>query len=484
MTETMARPPLVVYPPSERRSWAINFVCIFTGAAMALAGWILTGSSWIRPNGLLAGGVALVACGLFARTILDPLLVTTPFMFYTLSPVGGILTVGSADILVPGIILLLLVRKLVRRGTREAHRYLRGADVLLILSGLVITGSTTLWTALDPTFLANRAVADAIKLVTGVVYLIITFILIRDSGLAAALRALRLWGWTATLLSLGSLAGVTGAITIIPSDGYRSLGYFEDANLYAGYLLVSLSVVLFLSTVAPSWLYPLQSLVIFGGLVMTGSRGGMLSLALLVLFISVMINSARLRLMLISVTLAGSWLSAWLLFYREPRVHVLGLDRLFFASQKASDDPRTALWGRAIEKWLDAPVWGIGLGQFERFSGDAFRRLKTTGLGYVTHNSFLFFLVAFGIIGLALFLALFLWMLWHLYRATELSRQAKHALASGLLMIASQMMTLNLQNLRYVWIYFGVVLGIAFLSRQQSLDRPRDAATAETGGTR
>lgn len=473
MSDTLTRPPLVVYPPSSRRSWAINFVCFFTGAAMALAGLALSGSSWIRPDGLLAGGLALVACGFFARTILDPLLVTAPFMFYTLSPVGGILTVGSADILVPGTILLLLVRKMMHRGIPEERRHLRGADVLLILSALVITGSTTLWTALDPTFLATRAVADGVKLITGIVFMIVTFLLIRDSGLPAAIRALRLWGWTATLLSLGSLAGATGGITIIPSDGYRSLGYFEDANLYAGYLLVSLSVVLFLSTVAPSWLFPLQSLVIFGGLVMTGSRGGMLSLALLVLFISVLINSARLRLMLITMTLTGSWLAAWLLFYREPRVHVLGLDRLFFASQNATEDPRTALWGRAIEKWLDEPVWGIGLGQFERFSGDVFRRAQTTGLGYVTHNSFLFFLVAFGIIGLALFLATFVWMLWHLYRATGLSRQAKHALASGLLMIASQMMTLNLQNLRYVWIYFGVVLGIAFLCREETLGRPK-----------
>lgn len=473
MTELVARPPLVVYPPSDRRSWAINFICILTGAAMAVTGLILTGSSWIRPNGLLAGGIAMLVCGLFARSMLDPLLVTAPFMFYTLSPVGGILTVGSGDILVPGIILLLLVRKLIHREVPEDRHYLRGADVLVILSALVIMGSTTLWTALDPSFLATRALADGVKLVTGAVYLTTVFLLIRDSGLAAAIRALRFWGWTATLLSLGSLAGATGAVTIIPSDGYRSLGYFEDANLYAGYLLVSLSVVLFLSTVVPSWLFPSQALVIFGGLVMTGSRGGMLSLALLLLFVSVLINSARLRLMLVTTTLTTSWLVTWLVFYREPRVHLLGLDRLFFASQKVGEDPRAALWGRAIEKWLDAPVWGIGLGQFERFSGDVFRRSDTTGLGYVTHNSFLFFLVAFGIIGLSLFLAMFVWILWHLYRATGLTRQAKHALASGLLMLASQMMTLNLQNLRYVWIYLGVVLGVAYLCRAQTLGRPQ-----------
>jgi len=480
MTETLARPPLVVYPPSERRSWAINFVCILTGATMAIVGFALTGSTWIRPNGLLAGGIAMAVCALFARSMLDPLFVTAPFMFYTLSPVGGILTVGSGDILVPGIILLLLVRKLIHRGDVDQRTYLVGADVLMLLSGLVLTGSTTMWMALDPSFLASRALTDGAKLVTGVAYLVITFILIRDAGLGAAVRALRLWGWTATILSLGSLAGATGAITLIPSDGYRSLGYFEDANLYAGYLLVSLSVVLFLSMIDPSWLFPLQAMAIVGGLIMTGSRGGMVSLAMLLLFVSIVINSARLRILLITTTLVSSWLITWLMFIREPRVHLLGLDRLFFASQRVQEDPRTGLWHLAIQKWLDSPVWGIGLGQFERYSGDVFKRLKSTGLGYVTHNSFLFFLVAFGIIGLALFLATFLWILWHLYRATGLSRQAKHALASGLLMIASQMMTLNLQNLRYVWIYFGVVLGVAFLSREQRPDRSSRAAIGVT----
>ena len=84
-------------------------------------------------------------------------------------------------------------------------------------------------------------------------------------------------------------------IEIIPSDGYRSLGYFLDPNLYAGYLLLSLSVVLFLAVVSPSVWRSAQAVLLIGAVVTTGSRGGLVSLVLLVTFAALMINSARAR---------------------------------------------------------------------------------------------------------------------------------------------------------------------------------------------
>ena len=75
------------------------------------------------------------------------------------------------------------------------------------------------------------------------------------------------------------------------------------------------------------------------------------------------------------------------------------------------------------------------------------------------------------------------WIVRDLYRAPHLTRHAKHALASGVLVICSQMMTLNLQNLRYVWIYFGLVLGISLLApagwdEPAGADDVRDAEVA------
>lgn len=461
--------------------WPLAILLAGFGLLFAAAGLALRGSTWILPDGLLGGGIALVVCAPIARSMLEPLVVSSPFMFYTLSPVGGILTVGSSDALLPIFVFLLLAGAAVARGRRPTvvRPRVPAAMPLIVLTLLLCTASTVLWTVLSPDFLAARSIADTVKLAAGVGYLIVVFVLVRRVGMEGALRSFRLWGWTATALSLGSLAGITGAVEIIPSDGYRSLGYFQDANLYAGYLLVSLSVLIFLGTVAQAtlssrWL-PVQAVVILGGIVTTGSRGGMLSLALLVAFATLIINSAKLRLMVLAGTAVVTAAGYWLLANRDQGVTVLGLDRLFFASktQAVEDDPRVALWVRAIEKWLDAPVWGIGAGQFERFSGDVFRVAKSSGLGYVTHNSFLFFLVSFGVIGFGLFGYLLWWILRDLYRAPHLNRNAKHALASGIVVILSQMMTLNLQNLRYVWIYFGLVLGVAMLERGERRGQQR-----------
>jgi O-antigen ligase len=436
------------------------------GALMTAAGLGLRGSTWILPDGLLGGGVALIVASPFVRGGLDVVVTLSPFMFYTLSPVGGILTVGSSDLLLPVVVGAMVTAAVLGSRVPDRLPRLAAAAPLFVAGAVLVTASTCIWTIVDPDFLAMRSIADAVKLGIGVAYFMVVHLLARQGGQAATMRAFRIWAWTATALSVGSLAGVTGAVEIVPSDGYRSNGYFEDPNLYAGYLLVSVSVVLFLSTVSHSPWLPFQALAITGGIVMTGSRAGLGSLLLLVVLALVVIRSARLRGMLVGVVAVSVLAAGCILLNRGSGTSILGLDRLFFASADVNDDPRLSLWSLAIEKWLDAPVWGIGLGQFERFSGDAFRTARSSGLGYVTHNTFLFFLVSFGVLGLALFLAMMGWVVARLYAAPGLSRNAKHALMSGVVVLASQMVTLNLQNLRYVWVYFGLVLGLSVVSRE------------------
>ncbi len=439
---------------------------IAAGGMMIVAGVGLRGSSWILPDGLLGGGVALVAISFMARGALDVIVALSPFMFYTLSPVGGILTVGSSDVMLPVVVGAMIVTAVIGPQVPDRLPKLGAiAPVLLILSTLVVAGSITGWTIASPDFLLKRSIADAVKLGIGVAYFAVVYLLGRRGGMETVLRGMRIWGWTATALSIGSLAGITGAVEIIPSDGYRSNGYFEDPNLYAGYLLVSFSVLLYLSTISTSPWLPAQAVAITGGIVMTGSRGGLVSLLLLVSFALVVIHSARLRAMVVGVGGVTFLVGSWLLINRESGTSILGVDRLFDSSSDVADDPRIALWALGIEKWLDAPLWGIGLAQFERFSGIAFRTATTSGLGYVTHNTFLFFLVAFGVIGLGLFLAFMIWVVARVYSAPLLTTASKHALVSGVVVLSSQMMTLNLQNLRYVWIYLGLLLAIGALAR-------------------
>jgi O-antigen ligase len=481
MTTLAVRPGRPQPPVEEPRTWAperplLTMGLIGVALLMMAVGVVfrgLVGNTLV--HGVFMGGVALLILAPFARNALDVISLLSPFMTYMFVP-GGYATMGSSDALLPFVIGSLVIGAALTPVVRRQPWSVSPAHVLIVVSVVLVTASIAVHTVLDPGFLTTRAIVDTAKVSVGVVYFVVVFLLVKKHGQAAVDRAFWIWTWTASALSLGSLVGVTGAIVVVPTDGFRSNGFFEDPNLYAGYLLVSFSIMLYLATISKSVWLPVQGLLMAGGIVMTGSRGGLGSLVLLVLFALVVIRSARLRGMLLGIIGLGTLVLGFLLANRGSGTTILGIDRIFFA-QDVGDDPRVRLWARAIEKWADSPVWGIGAGQFERFSGDVFRVAKSTGFGYVTHNTFLYFLVAFGIIGLGLFLAMMGWVVARLYAAPGLSRNAKHALLSGVVVLCSQFMTLNLQNLRYVWVYFGLLLGLAAVAQRkpddEAAERPR-----------
>jgi len=491
MTASRAQPGRTRHVAFEPSLLPLKILVFATGLLLVAAGIGLRGSSWILPQGVLAGGIALLALAPMARTLLDPLVVSCPFMFFVLVPGMGVATAGTSDVLFPLIVAILLATIAVR--TRSEEWTPPGAvTVFAVLTGIVVVGSMACWTVLDPDFALVRAVSESAKFLIGAAYLVVVCALARRAGRGGIDHALALWGWTAAALSLASVIGGLGVVDLVPSDGYRSLGFFLDPNLYAGYLLVSLAVLLYrLETQRHGWV-PLQIAVVVAGVVTTGSRGGLISLAVLLAFSVLAINSVRLRLWMLAGLGASVAGYLWLLDHREIGTSILGLDRILYAStaEDVSDDPRFLLWSLAIDKWLESPLFGIGAGQFERYSGENYGTLGSTGVGYVTHNTFLFFLVSFGVVGMLLFVALLAWIVRSLYRADGLTRNAKHALAAGVLVLVSQMMTLNLQNLRYVWIYLGVVLAIAWTKDEAdqagaaNTSSPSSSSRASTGWSR
>jgi NAD/NADP transhydrogenase beta subunit len=73
---------------------------------------------------------------------------------------------------------------------------------------------------------------------------------------------------------------------------------------------------------------------------------------------------------------------------------------------------------------------------------------------------------------------MFVWILRTLHRSESLTRNNKHGLAGGVLVIVAQMMTLNLENLRYVWIYFGLVVGLATMEARSGRASPETPSAA------
>ncbi len=469
MTTLVPRAPVTRQAPRTHRTttptprWLTAGGFVVIGAAMILAAQLLQGSSRVAPGGLLAGGVALVVAAPWARGSLDALVVLNPFAFYALAPAVGLLTVSSSDVFLPVAAASLLVGLLYAPRRNGTSTDTRTGQWLLLLSAVVLLGSVCVWTVASPDFLLAQAVSDIVKLGIGVGYFVVVLNLCLRQGAAAVQHALVMWTWVATALSIGSLVGITGAVQVVPSDGYRSLGFFEDPNLYAGYLLVSLAVVFYVTATELSpGLWLVQAFAIVGGVVTTGSRAGLGSLVVLVILAVVVVRSARLRAALVATAALVTAAGLWLLSLASSGVAVLGIDRLSTASQDVPDDPRLSLWSLAIDKWLDHPVLGIGPGQFQRYSGESYRTLDS-GLGYVTHNTFLFFLVGNGVLGLMLFLAFLAWMVRTLFRSPVTSN-ARYALFTGVAVLLVEMLTLNLQNLRYVWIYFALVVGLAITS--------------------
>ncbi len=437
------------------------------GLAFVVVGLGRWPSEWIDSRGITAAGVGLLALAVPVRSSLDLLVVLAPFMFRILSPVG-LLNLGTSDLLLPLVVGVLLVRLVVEREPGERPVALvPGAVPLAVAAVVVLTGSLTVWSIADPDFLVSRAVSDTAKLCIGVGYFGLVVALVRRGGQLAAYRSITLWTWVACGLAAASLVGAVVGRNLVPDDGYgsRSVGFFADPNLYAGYLLLSLALVVFRSTVERSPLLVVQAVVLVGGLVTTGSRGGLATLALLAVFSAFMISSARFRAAVIVLAVGGAAV-AWVLLPDHPESGgVLGVDRLLVSSAESGDDARFRLWALALRLWLEHPFLGIGMGQYPRFSIGIVGEITTSDLGHVVHNSFLSVLVSLGVVGLAIFLAFFGWMLRTLYAAVSLTRSQRHALAGGVLVVVAQMMTLNLENLRYVWIYFGLVVGIAVAER-------------------
>lgn len=421
----------------------------------------LVGSTWIDPAGITAAGVALVVLAVPLRTSLDLLVVLAPFMFRVITPVG-LLNLGTSDVLLPAVLVGLVARGVVERDPlRQRPPVVAGAVPILVAATVLVTGSLTVWSISDPDFLVSKAVSDTGKIAVGVVYLGLVVSLVRRLGRASAHRSIALWTWVATAIAAASVVGAVVGFDLVPNDGYRSLGFFADPNLYAGYLLVTLALLVLRTTRTSSPWLVVQALVLVAGLVTSGSRGGLATLVLLAMFTALMISSARLRLTLVGFAVLAASIGFLLLPEDDGSQGVLGVDRLLVSSAESGDDARFELWRLAISLWLEHPLFGIGLGQYPRFSVGIVGDLDTSELGHVVHNSFLSVLVSLGVVGLGIFLLMFAWVLHTLYAATGLTRNQQHALAGGVLVIAAQMMTLNLENLRYVWIYLGLVVGLA-----------------------
>ena len=395
------------------------------------------------------------------------------------------LNVSRGDLLVAVVLVPILVGVLI--GRIQVPRY--------VLHGLAFLGVALL------SFLANvhqegayfssyGSVTEMVKFVAAMAWMVAIFWLLKDD------ISNRLLLFATVSVLLGSVfAGWSIFENIVLRVG-RPTGPFENPNVYGNYLVL-IAVLLGVATslirdqnlsagtgVRSRWyrvfvsarlaLFPILIL----GILTTGSRGAMLG-GLTALFVSTRlrmprrVSIARLGMGLVGVlVLVGS--VTWFL-RQDPHVlrRVQGASR----GEGPNVDARKILWSVAIETFAAHPVLGVGYGEYPYYTST---RLAELGLDppHVTHQTYLSTAAETGLVGLLVLL----WLFGAVLRDTRVAHPGPHSrvlLLGRAFVLATcvQGLVMNVEQVRSLWIMFGVIAALSLQSRMQGNAGPVLATT-------
>ncbi len=194
------------------------------------------------------------------------------------------------------------------------------------------------------------------------------------------------------------------------SEDYRgrASGFFICPNHLAGFLNVTGLFALAAATWArvPAWtrlLLSFGALVCLAGLILTGSRGGLLSLAA-GLAVTIWLTFRRLRLARGTSPWRPALLIASLLAVAVAAILVIGaqsesLRRRATLLLESRQDIRLSLWPAALEQAKVAPVFGTGAGTY-LYYGREFRQPGMERDPVHVHNDYLHLVAEYGGVGL------------------------------------------------------------------------------------
>ncbi len=215
----------------------------------------------------------------------------------------------------------------------------------------------------------------------------------------------------------------------------------QDSNDYAAHLILMLPALVYL-TMRPGKSMVMKALgaafiaASVYQILSTGSRGGLLSLALTALFI-VFIGSMRLRVMI----LVGIPLLGLLAIPLIPHESAVRLQTLFSKTDNTQSDEasessqaRLALLQRSWNISVHHPLFGIGPGEFMDFEAESAKETGQRGMWHVTHNAYTQVSSECGIPALLLFLSALV-MTFSVFRKASARPQSILALPAAILSV-------------------------------------------------
>jgi O-antigen ligase len=427
-------------------------------ATTAIAPWLLLFMALA-----LAFGLATRAAHLSA---VELLVLLCPIMFF--SSATSALHVAASDLLLPFMMLGWVASAATGASARGQGPTPAFAGYSLLLLASVLLG-LFLVTAEGLPVDANEAGVGLLKLVVGLSYAAVAAASTAAMDMNHVRRTLRIWGWVAATLCLASIVTVMGIPLVRASDS-RVYGYFDDPNLYAGYLLLSIPVVLAADAIGRIPERNAILAIVAIGIVLTASRSAILGLAFMLVLVLLFVRSqGRLRSIKVFIALCALFAVPATGLVLSVLGQVPAVQRLSAAFTSSADDPRFQLWRLAIDLWEANPIAGIGLGQYPLYSTNILGVSGRTGNGFVAHNTFLTVLAENGLLGGLAVAVGAAFLIRAVRRLRSHNSYLSGALQLGIVTIAVQMMSLNLHNVRYVWVFFGICMGVGYSIQREAL---------------
>jgi len=334
--------------------------------------------------------------------------------------------------------------------------------------------------------------ADAVKLFGGFVYLaaLALFVSMISSRSEGDLEAAT--SWSEAMLAISALAIVGGSLTFLwyiahPisdsqynfgslffSHSEKLIGPFEKSNQLAGFIVLFAPLVYELALSQTKRLrqvvYGGALIVMLVGLVMTASRAGFLSLGICaLLYIPILILRKRYRALLIMLQVIMLGAALLLSPIRWPGVSriVKGFDDVLSAGQ-VTDGFRLRNWSQAIHAFLESPLHGIGLTQFDvRYQHEV-------------HNTLLAVLAETGLIGFLPLLSTIVFIgvlaIRNVVRATRWNRRWMPWCWGLLMGMGAEFIFATqhaIQRSRHIWLAFGLVVALSIVLMRAPRSQPK-----------
>ncbi len=167
----------------------------------------------------------------------------------------------------------------------------------------------------------------------------------------------------------------------------RGLGYFNDPNDFAQFLLVILPFIWLAwrsrATIRNLVIVVIPTFAILLAVLLTQSRGGILGFGLLLLF-ALRRRVGNIASLIVTVVLIVGIVATGSLRRGEMSVH------------EDSAAGRVEAWGNGVAMWKSSPLWGVGYGQFGEHNEDQ--------KGLTAHNSYVLCFAELGTLGYLLWL--------------------------------------------------------------------------------